>query len=276
MKKHTFGAALGAILLLSAGCGDNTGVEAIKFPLDRTFTTKLPVDPGTIHNEILTEMDAASIPAGTLTSGEYLDLLVAAANRAFSRYGASRKLTIDDCRAALDIGRAVSPLYDFRFKDPSRADPMKAIRYWHDHGLLNDQEFIQLEQVFGETTVEKERTMAMSVASEPASEVVAAGVSVFQASIDYWSRPVPLLSVEGTGPQRGDADEIRRTLADGLGGIIGSIFGGPIGGGLVGTGLSILFLIQEECWPGPCGGDDPSPVRDDPCDGYRGAGPCPD
>jgi len=270
MKKHTLSAALLAVLLQTVGCGDEAKLEAIEFPLDHNFATTLPVNPGVVHNEILAEMDAASIPAGTLTRAEYLKRMVPAANRAFARYGPSRNLTIDDCKIVLDIGNVIHPLYDFRFEDPSRADPVSVLQYWHDHGLLSDDELVQLQQLFAETVAEKGKTVAERIARRPASEIVAAGVSVYQASMSYWSQPV--LDRKGHSVQRGRDEELRRGWGDALGGIIGAILGGTIGGALVGMGTSTLFIIQEECWPGPCYGDGPPP---DPCGGYRGVGPCP-
>jgi hypothetical protein len=144
------------------------------------------------------------------------------------------------------------------------------LQYWHDHGLLSNDELLQLQSLFAVTTAEKGKTMAAAIATQPASEAVAAGVSVYQASMSYWGRP----TTDGKGYviQQGKDDELRRGWGDALGGIIGSILGGPIGGALVGMGTSTLFIIQQECWPGPCYGDGPPP---DPCGGYRGVGPCP-
>jgi hypothetical protein len=271
MKMQVLSAALAAALLQAPGCGDEARLEAIEFPLDHSFTTEQPIDPGIVHNEILAEMDAASTPAGTLTSAEYLNRVAAAANRAFARYGASRKLTVDDCKSVLGIGSAIQPLYDFRFSDPSRADPVRVLQYWYDHGLLSHDEFVQLQPLFAVTTAEKGSTVAATIAVQPASEVVAAGVSVYQASMSYWGA----LSIDGKGRvvQQGGYDELRKGWGDALGGIIGSILGGTIGGAIVGMGTSTLFIIQEECWPGPCYGDPPPPA---PCGGYRGIGPCPD
>ena len=269
MKKHVLSAAVAAVLLNVVGCGDETRLESIEFPLDHNFTTARPVDPGVVHNEILAEMGAASIPASTLTRSEYLKRMVAAANRVFAHYGASRNLTVDDCKIVLDIGSAIDPLYDFRFGDPSRADPARVLQYWYDHGLLSHDELLQLQQLFVATTAEKGETMASAIAAQPASEAVAAGVSVYQASMNYWSLPAS----DGKGTvAKGRDEELRQGWGDALGGIIGSILGGSIGGALVGMGTSTLFIIQEECWPGPCYGDGPPP---DPCGGYRGIGPCP-
>lgn len=269
MNKHVWIAALMAVLLQAVGCGDETRLEAIEFPLDDSFTTTRPVDPGIVHNEILAEMGAASIPAGTLTRAEYLKRMVAAANRTFARYGASRNLTIDDCNIVLDIGSAIDPLYDFRFGDPSRADPIRVLQYWYDHGLLRHDELVQLQQLFAATTAEKGRTAAAAISAQPASEVVAAGVSVYEASMSYWNKP----AADGKGRSIARAQELRQGWGDALGGIIGTILGGPIGGALAGMGTSTLFIIQSECWPGPCGGGGPPPA---PCGGYSGVGPCPD
>jgi hypothetical protein len=136
---------------------------------------------------------------------------------------------------------------------------------------LSDDDFVQLQPLFAVTTAENGETVAATMAVQPASEVVAAGVSVYQASMSYWGAH----SRDGKGRvvQKGGADELRRGWGDALGGIIGSMLGGTIGGALVGMGTSTLFIIQQECWPAPCNGDPPPPP---PCGGYRGIGPCPD
>ena len=268
MKKHLLSVAL-TVVLLGAGCGDETRLEAIEFPLDHDFTTARPVDPGVVHNEILAEMDAASIPAETITRAEYLKRVVAAANRAFARYGASRNLTIDDCKVVLDIGSVIQPLYDFRFEDMTRADPIRVLLFWNEHGLLSDDELAQLWPLFAASTAETGEAAAAAIAHRPGSDVVAAGVSVFQASMDYWASA----DKEGRIVAKGRDEELRRGWGDALGGLIGAILGGATGSALVGMGTSTLFIIQEECWPAPCQGDAPPPA---PCGGYRYIGPCPD
>jgi hypothetical protein len=270
--------AVAAAMWMNIGCGNRSNPEATEFPFDDGITTRVPVDPGRVHNEILEAMDAASIPTGSLTRREYLRRVVAATNDVLSRYGASRALTVDDCKVILDIGAVVTPLYDFQFRDPARADPMRPIRYWYEHGLLDTHEFVQLEQLFAEPMAEKSKAVAAAIASRPASETVAAGVSVYQRSMNYWGRHTSPPPSDERGPMvPGEDDDkagdLRKGWADALGGIIGHILVGPLGGALIGIGTSTLFIIETACWPEPCHGDGPPPA---PCGGYTGVGPCPD
>jgi hypothetical protein len=268
MRTHVVGVAVAAAMWMNIGCGNRSNPEATEFPFDDGITTRVPVDPGRVHNEILEAMDAASIPTGSLTRREYLRRVVAATNDVLSRYGASRALTVDDCKVILDIGAVVTPLYDFQFRDPARADPMRPIRYWYEHGLLDTHEFVQLEQLFAEPMAEKSKAVAAAIASRPASETVAAGVSVYEASMEYWSRS----ERSGNAPDDDPGKEHRVAWSDALGGIIGHVLGGPIVGALASVGTSTIFRIDSYTWPEPRDGDGPPP---EPCGGYRGVGPCP-
>lgn len=211
--------------------------------------------------------------------GEFLMAFTAAVNNGLAPYQPSRNLTRDECAFGLSVGRLIDPLYDLSYDDPTRADPGEVLDYWRNSEILTEPEINQLAQIFAGQDLAANLAAAATVAAQPASDAVAIAASVYVASSEYWGIKYGGPSASGgENPLQRDLDDddiryIKSRTADSLGAIVGGIFGGFIGGALVSGATSIIFFVEEGCWPDPCGGGPQLPPA--PCGGYHGIGPCP-
>ena len=235
------------------------------------ITTARPIDPGAVHNAVLARFNARLAAPGGMNYDEYVLQLQRAANKALAPYGVSRELTIRDCEMAIGLAvTAVDPYYDLTYQDPERSDPLLLLNHWLDRGYITQPEFARLADMF------LNHNIPLVSPNNTESEAVLAASSVLSASIEYWtgtkSRPL------ADGDWQPPVKELRNTLADGFGGLIGALLGGPIGAGLTGMVTSTIFIMDRPggwciaCGPGRTGDSPPLP----PCDGYTGIGPCPD
>lgn len=264
------------VLFSQLSCSNEGGNHVVSDRPESTFETERPFNPGILHNEILEQIDAASLPAGAFTPEEFLENLVDAANQAYEPYGPSRLLSIDDARVILDVVYIMRPLFDFSLQDSLRMDPAVALTYWYNHGRLTHPEFLQLRHLFGADDARTTGITAATVTGEAVSETVGLAASVLGASVEYWSAGAYSAT---NGKARIDRvpseEELRKYIADGLGGTLGALMGSGPFTPLVAAGFSIVFTMvgESHCWPDPCGGGgsgDPPP-----CGGYNGIGPCP-